>query len=92
MDEAPDKKLDEDIEAEKAVGSIVKLVLICLAYGLLVYGAWNYDGPSGQTTSLGSFLMFLFPEVLIFVFLGLVIIVGAVALLIRFIRNLFSSP
>jgi len=91
MSESPDKKDTANSDEENAVGAIVKLTLACLAYGLFVYWAWNDVGPSGQTTSLGSFLMFLFPEILWFVLFGILIIAGAFTLLIRFIRKLFSS-
>ena len=90
MSESPDEKDTAKSDEENEVGAIVKLTLACLAYGLFVYWAWNDVGPSGQATSLGSFLIFLFPEILWFVFFGILIIVGGMTLIIRFIRKIFS--
>ncbi|MFZ3002866.1 MAG: hypothetical protein WA071_21315 [Undibacterium umbellatum] len=89
MSESPDEKDTANSDEENAIGAIVKLTFACLAYGLFVYLAWNDIGPSGQTTSLGSFLMFLFPEILWFGFFGLLIIVGGIVWIVRFIRKLF---
>lgn len=70
------------------VGDTVKFVVAFIGLICVMYYAWNFVGPSGQTMSVCSFIALLFREMFLVGFFGLAFLVGCVVWLIKSVRNL----
>lgn len=84
-----DKKDIPISKEEQEVGDAVKFVIACLFLALLMYWSWNFVGPSGQTTNLGSFLLLWLREIIFLGLLGVVLIAAGIAWLLQRISKKF---
>nr|WP_315490796.1 hypothetical protein [uncultured Rhodoferax sp.] len=75
--------------ASDVVVDAIKFSLLLAGLVGLMYYAWNFGGPSGQTMNLGVFIAFFFRELILVMFFGSVFAVCCLVWLIRFVRNLF---
>ena len=91
MNESSDSKNSANSGEDTSVSSIVKLTLAFLVCGFSMYWTWNFVGPSGETTDLGSFLLLWLREIVLFGFFGIVFIAGGFVWLLRFIRKIFTK-
>jgi hypothetical protein len=88
MDESLNEKKISDNSDQISVGNFVKLVIAFVAFGSLLYWSWNFVGPSGQTSEIGSFILLWFREIILFGIVGLALICSAILWLLRFSRRL----
>lgn len=91
MDESLNEKKISDNSGLISVGDFVTLAISFVAIGALFYWSWNFVGPSGQTSELGSFILFWLREIILFGIVGIVLICAAILWLSRFFRRLLAK-
>jgi H+/Cl- antiporter ClcA len=90
MAEPPNIRNSSDIDGKSSVGAMVILAISFVVCGLSMYWSWNFVGPSGQTTEIGSFVLLWIREIVLFGFFGILFIICGFAWLFQRCRRLLS--
>ena len=80
---------EQDLRKDDVVADVVKLVGAITVGVCGMYYVWNYIGPSGQTMSIGSFVLLFFRELFVVGIFGLALAIGCIVWLFRRVLNLF---
>lgn len=91
MDESLNEKKISDNNGRFSVGDFVILAIAFAAFSALLYWSWNFVGPSGQTSEIGSFIFFWLREIILFGIVGIALICAAILWLMRFFRRLLAK-
>ena len=86
-----DKKDIPISKEEQEVEDAVKCVIACLFMGLVMYWSWTYVGPSGQTSDIGSFLLFWLREVVILGMFAIGLFAWGIIWVVRVLRKKFAG-
>ena len=80
---------DQDRNHRNSDDGIVKFIGAVIALAFLMYWTWQYVGPSGKTTDIGTFIGLWLREILLLGTLGLGFFAACSIWLQRVIRKLF---
>ncbi len=90
MDESLEEEKISDNNVNISVGHFATLAISFVAFGSLMYWTWNFFWPCGQTSEIGSFILFWLREIILFGLLGIALIGAAILWLLRFFRRLLA--